>query len=702
MFAPLAGQSPAGTLSGVVADARTDSAIAGAVVLLEHTLLSRVTDERGQYRFSGLAPGRYAVRVVAIGYESVTRGDVDVAAGKTRLDLSLERGAIELPGIVVTASRTEERPGESPASVAVLSSDEIARRNVITVDQALRYVPGVSFNGGGGDMDIRGATGIAGGVGSRVLMLLDGHPVLTGDGGEIDFNSLPVLDIDRVEIVKGAYSALYGSNALGGVVNLITTPVGGTPQTVLKAHYGAYDTPAQFRFTPEDLTTQGAGIQHSQRLGPIGTRLFAERETSDGYRQNGQSSRWLVRTKIVSPTWSPHPWDAYAMWSMEDDGEFFTWRSDSQPYQVPAEAVGDWSRAGKLMFGATFSPVATPSARLLVSPSLYHNSIQNHFHDNQDYHRATRVGSNAQLSLGPWSRQALTLGADGARTDVVSNFLGRPVLADLALYAQDEVELSQRLRGSAGARLDYHKAEPGQAEYSFSPKLGFVYRLSPRVSTRASVGHGYRAPSAIEQFVSTTMSGFRVVPNPDLKGEAAWSGEVGVTTSAAGRLWLDAALFQSSYRDLIGPAPAPGQFFVFQFRNVQRARVRGLDLDAKVGVVRDRVRLEATYTYLDPKDLDTGLPLPYRSVHNLTGTLDVLGGLLGLDCRYRSRVEQVLAFPLDSRSAITLVDLRLGYRVLGAIVQAKVANLLQSDYVDVMERNLGPPRNILLTAFRSF
>jgi len=130
--------------------------------------------------------------------------------------------------------------------------------------------------------------------------------------------------------------------------------------------------------------------------------------------------------------------------------------------------------------------------------------------------------------------------------------------------------------------------------------------------------------------------------------------------------------------------------------------VRGLDLSVKTGLADELVALQGTYLLLDSKDLDTQLPLPYRSRHNLTGTLTALRGLVGLDVRFRSRVQEVLQYPLDPRSHITVVDLRLGYRVAGVAVQAKVANLFQAFYVDVMERNPGAPRNVSVTAYRAF
>ncbi|HEX6806763.1 MAG TPA: TonB-dependent receptor, partial [Gemmatimonadaceae bacterium] len=138
------------------------------------------------------------------------------------------------------------------------------------------------------------------------------------------------------------------------------------------------------------------------------------------------------------------------------------------------------------------------------------------------------------------------------------------------------------------------------------------------------------------------------------------------------------------------------------FQNVQRARVRGLDLGTKTTVVPNVFDVAVNYTFMDTYDFGFNGPLPYRSKHYATASFNVLGGLTGLDIRYRSRVERVLLFPADPRGSITLVDFRAGAKVFGSFVQAKVSNLFQDKYVDVMERTPGAPRTLFLTVLRSF
>lgn len=698
----LAAQQP-GVIAGEVRAESTAAGLEGARVLLEGTPLAAATGVGGRFIFTDVAAGRYRLRVAAVGYVADSLPDVTVtSADTTRVVVTMRSAAVALPGIVVTASRAPERVEDAPASVAVLSHDEVIARDVNTVDGALPFVPGVTFNGPG-QMDIRGSTGSAGGVGSRVLTLIDGHPALSGDGGEIIFEALPLLDLDQIEVVKGAASALYGSNALGGVVNLVTAPIGDRPETVVRAHAGLYQVPSRYQFTDERLNVQGLTLQHSRRIGSIGVRIAADRETSDGFQQNGQYGRWFLRAKVTSAPEAAHPWDAYVMWSRNDAGDFLSWRSQDQPFEVTPASLGDRSVYAFLLAGATITPVATSSTLLRVSPYLNHNSNQNYFTENQDYHDATRGGTSVQLSLAAGRRHALTLGADGAGTRVTSNFLGRPWLWDGAAFAQDEADLGGGFKGVLGARLDYHDTNEGAAEYSLNPKLGLVWHRSDRLSARASVARGYRAASAIEQFVSSVQFGFRVIPNPALHGEHAWTGELGTASRPFRWLRTDATLFWSEYRDLIGPGLviADGGL-VAQFQNLSRARVRGLDLGLRSILVPGRLDLSASYLFLDTKDLDTRLALPYRSRHNVTGTLELLQGLFDVDVRWRSRVEQVLAYPLDPRGAITLVDLRAAYRILGTVVQAKVGNLFQKVYPDVQERVPGAPRSVSLTLYRAF
>ena len=700
LLLPLTLSGQTARLTGAVVDLATGGPLAGVMVVLRGTPLSTYTDGSGRFEISSLDAGRYTVFAAAIGYSGDSVPGIVLTDGERRdLTLALRAVPLMLPEMVVTAGRSVERSEDAVASVSILPARDIVQRQVTTIDKALAFVPGVTFNGEE-RLDIRGAAGMARGIGSRVLMLLDGHPILTGDGGEIDFRSIPLLDLDRTEVVKGAYSAVYGSGALGGVVNLITTPVAEEPHTVARAHVEAFDYRREHRWAGGTQAAVGLGLQHSRRLGTIGARAFVGYEDTDGYTENGESNRWIGRVKLASPLGSLHPWDAYAVVARERAGENFIWRSMDQPFRAPETEVGNYTVTHTLLSGGTFTPRVRASTLVRLSPYFNISAIKNYFSDNHDWHTAYKPGLLAEFAWYGDEGQTFSIGIDAAQTLVRSNFFGQPKIVDLAAFAQDEVQFARRLKGTLGIRVDYHKANLGEGEWAVSPKVGIAMQLSPGATLRASVGSGYRAPSAIEQFVSSQQFGFRAIPNPALKGEHAWSGEIGTSVRLLDRIRIDAAVFGSTYTDLISPGPAPGQPFVFQFQNVDRARVAGLDVGVHAQVVPGAVEMQVTYLLLDTEDRDTGSPLPYRARHNVTGTLNVLQGLAGIDVRYRSRIEDVLVFPLDPRAEMTVVDLRLGYRALNVLWQLKVANVFNQFFVDAQERQPGAPRTIAIAAVR--
>jgi outer membrane receptor protein involved in Fe transport len=694
-------QEPSGVIAGRVLAEGDTAAIVGAVVLVTGTPLTALTSEGGEFRIEGVTPGRYTVQVVVYGYDVTERAAVEVVAGQvTRIEMTVVRAVIEVPGLVVTATRNAVRPGESPASVAVQTGQEVFRRQAITVDDALPFAQGVVFNAN--QIDIRGSTGIARGVGSRVLMLLDGHRVLAGVSGGVNFALLPIMDMRQLEIVKGPHSTLWGNNALGGVVNLLSQRPPDQPETVVRFHYGVFDTPSEYKFTDNALNMQGLNVQHSRWIGSVGTTLLAGYESSDGFRQNGSFDRIRLRAKTVVGKETDSPVEAFVNWVREDKEEFFTWLSEDRPLEVDSLDLGDWVRQDDLVVGLKATPINTQSVSLQIKPQLYYNSVKNNFHDNQTYHRSTRAAADVQLSTNPLARHFLTFGSETAGTAVSSDFVGDPFIWDVSVYGQDEIRLSSKVKGVVGLRLDFHSATTSESELNLSPKLGVVFQPNSEISLRSSVSRGYRAPAPSEQFTNTTQFGFRVVPNLELRGETAWAAEVGLTVNPLRWLWLDAAFFHTDYSDLIEASSVPGQLFVFQFRNVADARVTGFDAGAKFSIVPDMLGLDINYMFLDTENKTTGQALPYRSSNNVTATLWAFHQAVGIDFRYRTAVEEVLAYPLDPRGDITVVDVRFGYRLFGIDLQAKVTNLLQAKYVDVQERNPGASRRFLLTVSPRF
>ena len=544
----LQAQAAGGAIEGLVRSASDSLPVRQATVQVSGTPLGVLTGEQGSFRLVRIEPGTYTLRVTAPGYEQAVHSEVVVTDGESvRVVVYVQPSVIDVPGLVVTASRSRERPDESPVSVSVLDGQELQQRNVNDVGEALPFAQGVVSNAG--QIDIRGASGLSRGVGSRVLVLLDGHRMLKGVGSEADFEKLPLMDVERVEVVKGPHSSLYGTGALGGVVNVITAVPSETPETLVRGYFGTYDTPSRYRFTDETLSTAGIGVQHSRHIAGVGTTMFLGGDRSEGFRQNGGYSRWQARLKTVFGPESQRPIDAFVNWTQRDADEFYTWLSEDQPLEVEPEELGDWLRETDLSVGATLRPVMTQKSSLLIRPIFDYNAVQNHFHDSDDSHHSSRLAADAQFDIAPSFGQSVTTGVEASWTEITSSILVvDPSIVDLGLYAQGEIRVSDRLRAVAGLRFDYHGASSAESDFVASPRIGLVYLPSDPMSVRVSLSRGYRAPSAAEQYTATTRFGFRVVPNLALRGERAWAAEVGTTARVGQWLRLDAALFYNRFQ----------------------------------------------------------------------------------------------------------------------------------------------------------
>jgi outer membrane cobalamin receptor len=179
-----------------------------------------------------------------------------------------------------------------------VGATEIGRHNAATLAEPLRYVSGLSQVGD--QVSIRGSSGFSRGTGSRVLLLLDGFPMLAADLGDIKWDAIPVSEIERVEVTKGAGSALYGTGALGGVINVLTRAPSIEPRTQFQLLSGLYSRPAYatWKWTDEPMYWSSADISHSRTVGQTGLVVAGGQQYSGGHYENGDYRRSHLYAKI--------------------------------------------------------------------------------------------------------------------------------------------------------------------------------------------------------------------------------------------------------------------------------------------------------------------------------------------------------------------------------------------------------------------
>jgi iron complex outermembrane receptor protein len=693
-----------GSIGGRVLDAKTGEPLPGVNVAVQGTTFGAATNENGLFVIKNLPIGAYTLNASMIGYAPGVRSGVKVAVdGTTPVVIRLAETLIEVPTTIVTASKRAQSFMETPASVSVINSRQIAQQNFVTLDKALEFVPGVNLVSG--QLNIRGSSGYSRGAGSRVLLLVDGIPMMPGDSGDIKWDALPTGEVDHVEIVKGSASALYGSSAMGGVVNVIYRDPGETPKTTVKLTGGVYDSPYydEWKWTDRTLSYNQQDISHERSFGKLKMRTALGRRESTGFSQNGQFKRYSIYTKLkylFSPTSNLMLYGNYAD---DDHGSLVLWQDFNSPLEVAPERSGDTIFSSKLQTGGTLTTVLNTRINMKLRGSYFRNRFEDRYIDNKDRNKSHNFESDLQFDLDLGQGHATTVGVTGSSYNIRATIFGAHEIRNFSDYGQHEWKISDRVTATGGARFDYFWVDTGLREWQTTPRLGLVYLPVPELSLRISAGGGFRSPAGAEMFTSTTLQGFKVVPNFDLKSEKSGSYEIGgnyIFRSSR----LNVAAFWNDYDDFI-----EGNFVelngetVIQFNNVSRARIRGFEVEVENSLWRQRISLHTGYTYLDTRDLTTKKELQYRPRHLLTvnGSLTLSRYTLGLDFRHVSRIEEVAIYPDDPRVSQRVLNARLSANLKPVTLTLNVYNTLQWNYTQV-ERNLEPIRSVALTGSLDF
>src|SRR5881409_281253 len=314
-----------------------------------------VADGRGRYRLA-VPAGRVIVRAGHIGFRSQVDSATIAAGDSLERDYRLPASPVELQPRIVTAAKHSQLLDESATSVVVMNDTDLARRAVATVDEAVNRAPGVLFLNG--QVNIRGSSGFVEGLGSRVLLLVDGVPANQGDRGGINWDVIPLEQVERAEVVKGAGSALYGSAALGGVVNVITRDIQPGFHARVRALGGAYANPPAEIWSFRDYTGAQEGLDVTGSYGTDRARgtFTGGGWHSDGYREQDRRNHWQTAGKAqwlatpdtrvtASGSWVSDQYETPLVWctrgTCDDRGQAF------QPFMIDASGRGSLTRSDK-------------------------------------------------------------------------------------------------------------------------------------------------------------------------------------------------------------------------------------------------------------------------------------------------------------------------------------------------------------------
>ncbi len=211
----------------------------GVNIFLPQLSRGTTTDSDGNFRITGLPEGNHEVEISMVGYQPVFM-TVRLSRNEThQIEIVLIPGVYYSDEMVVTATRRSQLIGRVSVSMSTVTPEELNFRNVQSLEKAIEYLPGVQVLGN--SVNIRGSSGFTYGAGSRVLLLVDGVPLMGPDTGGLDFDGLPFTQTRQIEVLKSPGSALYGGGALGGVINLITKDFSETPENTIRLFSGVYE-----------------------------------------------------------------------------------------------------------------------------------------------------------------------------------------------------------------------------------------------------------------------------------------------------------------------------------------------------------------------------------------------------------------------------------------------------------------------------
>ncbi|MFC2088584.1 TonB-dependent receptor domain-containing protein [Calditrichota bacterium] len=692
-------------ITGQIID-ENNNPIIGANVFLKGTVLGAATNDEGYFTISKVPLGDFIISISVIGYNEKTI-DVSIQSADDQNlgSIQLTSTPLQSQPIIITASKYEQSVQDVPVSVNSISSQEIEYRNTLTIDKALQYVPGINMNRD--QVNIRGSNGFSQGIGSRVMMLVDGVPYITGDTQGLVFEAMAMNQIENVEIVKGAGSALYGSSAIGGVINVITKSIPENPHLNLKMYGGFYSDPyyEQWKWTDSQRYLYGAKVDYSNKFGNTGFRLAAVKDQNDSYRKNDWKERYNIGGKIEHEFSPFEKMTISGNYMDQKRGNFLYWKNLKSALEPPDSHLGEKITSLRYYLSPKFQKIISPTNFYKINAIWFHNQFDDNIDDRGNHSKSDYLFAEFQYNVA-YLNHYFTVGLSPTFNSVASNIFGSREGYGIGTYIQDEISWSEKLKTTIGSRIDYFDIDSLGTDYGFSPKIGVVFKPANGTALRASVGTGFRAPSFGEAFTSTVASGLTVIPNHNLKAEKSASLEVGWNQIFGHLLSSDVAIYYNQYWDLIENEFTEDYEIIFN--NVTKARIAGFETNLQMQIIPQKLFASLGYTFIDHKNLDTKDYLKYRPRHLLYMATKLKIGifLAGLDYRYMSRYDRIdedlatVVSDAQQRVAAHILDFRvssdfkISKRPLTLSLQ--INNLLQYNYIDLIG-SIAPIRNFIFT-----
>lgn len=667
-----------GILKGTIKDASNGELLPGATIqLMTDMSKGTATDIDGKY-YLELDSGYHKLICGFVGLGSDTI-DVHIIAGNiTEKNISLKPIARLLETVVVSSGKFEQKLEELTVSMEVLKPNLINNKNTTSIETALEQVPGLTIIDN--DPQIRGGSGFTFGVGSRVAIVVDGIPLLSGDAGRPEWSYIPVENIEQIEIIKGASSVLYGSSALNGVINIRTAYPRSKPKTSINYSVGQYSIPN----APAQNWYKMNG--NNSFPGFTNLNLFHSRIIKNNLDFVVGANFNIDQGYIGPPPPAPYmPSDLKEALHVSDTIPQYTnndmiksrgrinfnirYRSKKIPglnFGVNANGmlnktnmVFAWLDDSLGLYrgypGAVFLQQQTlynidPFIKYTNANGLSHSLVTRIFYSNN--YISNNQSNNGTMYYGEYQMQKKFKSIDmnftgGVVANISSSYAslyassGSPnnKIVNGSGYIQLDKKFWRVLNLSGGFRYEYFKMNNQESVVAPIFRAGANLQVAKGTFIRVSYGQGFRYPTITERYITTKSGMFGVFPNPDLKPETSKSFEIGLKQGfKLGNCmgYFDMAGFYQRYDNtieyLFGTWDPEVALVGFKFINTGNSRVRGVDLSLAASTPETNKKFGVTaligYTYIDP------VCLTPDSVYAVTKSLQA--GAVGNSLTYKN------------------------------------------------------------------
>ncbi len=637
LFFSLSWAGETGVFSGRVTDAETGEPVANANVVIAGSRFGTATDLSGRFQIANIPVGSYVAQIRLIGY-AAQEFPVVIAAGKTTsLNVALKAAAVKFREVLVTATREPALSSEVAMAAQVISRAQIERTAAQNVGELLEISSGLFIKNNGylgslKTVSIRGAND------NQVLILLDGQRLNQAQGLAPDLSDLPLHVIERVEIIRGGHSALYGTDAVGGVINLITRSANENDSVSGHVHssIGSFGTRVVEANFGQQLGRLNYFLSHNYTEGD-GNFKFEDRSGNRAVRSNNDV-QW--HDSFLKLHYTVNPSAALSGYLQFHDAD----RGAPGPLSFPSQNATQKDRSWKyrLNYAQRFSSNLDLQAQTFLFKFKQNFDDPNPFFPFKSVHKNDAYGVSLLANWRASNVNKITAGYEFREDKINSTDVALQKRTTHSWFVQDQIKLPIRELVSnshisliPALRVDKFTDVDAQ----LSPKLGVLYNYISgfQLVVRGSFGRSFRLPSFNDLYWPQDPFS---VGNPNLVAEEGLGYDFGTLLNfkAAGFWTFEVNYFRTRLENLI--IWGPREDGVFSPDNVQKADISGVETRATFQSLRRLVNFSFEYNYLDAIDdrddpLLNGNQLIYRPKHKVDLNLALNFGRLELNGSWR-------------------------------------------------------------------